>query len=110
MNTFSLNGKEYIAQAFDFNLICELEDMGVTMDNMDNKAMNFIRAYVSKCMGASVHTAGYEINAHIVGGGKLDGIFDVLSSEMEKSDFFRALSQETEEKTTTKTSKAKTSK
>ena len=31
MKRFKINGKEYVAKSFDFNLICDLEDMGVSI-------------------------------------------------------------------------------
>lgn len=47
MKKFKLNGKEYEAKEFDFNLICDLEDMGISLDAAAEKTMNLIRAYIS---------------------------------------------------------------
>ena len=43
--------KEYEAKEFDFNLICDLEDMGISLDAAAEKTMNLIRAYISFCIG-----------------------------------------------------------
>lgn len=108
MKTFTLNGTEYKALEFDFNLICDLEDMGITMESMQSKAMNFIRSYISLCIGKGREYAGQEINAHIIGGGSLDEIMGVIGDVMGESDFFRALSKDEEEETPKSASKAKT--
>lgn len=97
MKTITLNGNTYTARKFDFNLICELEDMGITMETMESKGMSFMRAYLALCMGANRAIAGQEINAHIVNGGKLEDIVTIAGEMMEESDFFRSLSEDEEE-------------
>ena len=97
MKTITLNGNAYTAREFDFNLICELEDMGLTMETMESKGMTFIRAYLALCMGTNRAVAGQEINAHIVNGGKLDDILTTAGEMMEESDFFRSLNEDEEE-------------
>ena len=86
MKTFNVNGKEYKARAFDFNLMCDFEDMGISIAEMTNKPMSVIRAYFALCTGKGKEFAG---------------------KEMEKSDFFRSLIKTEEQKTTKSTSKAK---
>lgn len=34
MNTFTINEKEYKARAFDFELVCDLEDMGIEISEI----------------------------------------------------------------------------
>lgn len=101
MNTFKVNGTEYKAKPFDFNLVCDLEDMGISLEEAGRKPMSMVRAYFGMCMGKGKEAAGKELEAHIIGGGKLDDIMTAMSDEMEKSDFFRNLSKTAEEKTTT---------
>lgn len=98
MSTFTVNGKEYQAKPFDFNMVCELEDMGIRLESADAKQIGMVRAYFSICSGLSKEAAGAEIESHVIGGGKLDEIALVLSEELEKSDFFRALRESQEEK------------
>lgn len=93
MKTFELNGEEYKAKGFDFNLICDLEDMGVSIQDMSGKTMSMIRGYVGICAGITKEEAGKEINQHMIKGGKLDSVMDCITEEMNKSDFFQALSQ-----------------
>lgn len=93
MNLFSINEKEYKAKEFDFNLVCDLEDMGISLEQAERKPMSMARAYFAICAGRGRKFAGDEIEKHIVGGGTLDGLMEAMSDEMEKSDFFRSLSE-----------------
>lgn len=95
MKTFKVNGKQYEGKEFDFNLMCDLEDMGVSLDDMQKKNLSLIRGYFGLCAGIDAEKAGAELQAHLVSGKKFDSLTDVMSDEMEKSDFFRAL-QKTE--------------
>lgn len=97
MKTFKVNGKEYKAKAFDFNLICDLENMGISLEQAENKPMSMVRAYFGLCAGRDKEFAGKEMEAHIVGGGKFDDILGAMSDEMEKSDFFRNLKEKKEQ-------------
>lgn len=99
MKTFAVNGKEYKAKAFDFNLVCDLEDMGVSLQEASNKPMSMVRAYFGLCAGKGKEYAGKEMEAHIVGGGTFDDVVNVMSEEMEKSDFFRNLNKTAEQET-----------
>lgn len=96
MNTFTVNGKEYKAKAFDFNLICDLEDMGISLEQAGNKPMSMVRAYFGLCAEKGIKFAGKEMEAHIIGGGTFDDIMAAMSDEMEKSDFFHNLNKTTE--------------
>lgn len=105
MNTFTVNGTEYKAKAFDFNLICDLEDMGISLEQAGNKPMSMVRAYFGLCAGKGKEFAGKEMEAHIIGGGTFDDIMNAMSDEMEKSDFFRNLNKKAETEVTESTSK-----
>lgn len=98
MNTFKVNEKEYKARVFDFNLICDLEDMGISLQEAGNKPMSMVRAYFALCAGKGKEYAGKEMEAHIIGGGTFDDIMNAMSVEMEKSDFFLKLNQTTQTK------------
>lgn len=101
MNTFTVNGTEYKAKPFDFNLMCDLEDMGITINNMAGRNISLIRAYFGLCSGLSKENAGKEIEQHFIKYGHLNEISEALNKEMEISDFFQSLIKEAEEKTTT---------
>lgn len=107
MKIFVINGKEYKAKPFDFNLVCDLEDMGVPMHEMGRKRMSVTRAYFALCAGISNEAAGKEIEQHIIAGGTLEDLNIALNNEMEKSDFFRTLTQTTEEEVATDQSEKK---
>lgn len=99
MRTFTLNGKEYKAHAFDFNLLCELEEVGVSLEDIGTKPMTILRAYVSICIGKGKEYAGTEMQNHVINGGSFDEIMDILGKEIDESDFFQQMG---EKKQTTK--------
>lgn len=101
MNTFTVNGTEYKAKPFDFNLICDLEDMGIFLEEMGNKRMSMVRSYFAICAGKGSEFAGKELNAHFVGGGKFEDIVEAMNKEMEISDFFQALGKTAKKETAT---------
>lgn len=96
MKKITINKKDYEAREFDFNLMCDLEDAGITMDDMTGKTMSFVRAYISFCIGNGKEYAGLEIQKHIISGGSLDDVMSVMREMMDESDFFRALAEKTE--------------
>lgn len=96
MNTFTVNGTEYKAKPFDFNLVCDLEDMGISLEEMGKKKMSAVRAYFAICAGKGNEFAGKELNDHFVSGGKFDDIITAMNKEMENSDFFQALNKTAE--------------
>lgn len=110
---FSINGRQYRAAEVDFNFICDLEDMGISISGFKTKPTAVARAYFALCANVSKEVAGAELQAHMLKGGKLEELYDVLSKQIEESDFFRALNtaeeQEiTEEAPKTKKTKSKT--
>ena len=100
MKKIIVNGKEYVAKEFTFNLICDLEEMGYDMDSMGNKPMSVIRAYFALCAGVTMDVAGKEIESHLIGGGDMAVISEAMQEQMENSDFFRNLTQTEEKKVT----------
>lgn len=89
MRTFILNGNEYIAKPFDFNMVCDLEDMGISLEEAHEKPTAMVRAYVAVCIGRNKEFAGAEMEQHIINGGSFAEIMGIMSDEMDKSDFFR---------------------
>lgn len=98
MKIFVVNGNKYQSKEFDFNMICDLEDMGITIEEISKKPRAVIRAYFALCAGKGKDFAGKEMEAHLIAGGSLECISDAMSEEMEKSDFFRKLREEAEKK------------
>ena len=95
---FNVNGKSYKAKEFDFNLLCDLEDQGLSLEDIDKKPMSLIRTYLAFCGGITKEQAGKEIEAHIGNGGKFNDVVEAMSEQMNNSGFFRSL-QQTDEKT-----------
>jgi len=107
---FTINNRRYEAKEFDFNLICDLQEMGVNILDMSSIRKNpipVIRTYVSLCMDADKDVAGEEIQAHIINGGGFEEVLGVITDMMEKSDFFQALNKTTETDTPVEDKKAK---
>lgn len=104
---FTLNGKTYKAAEFDLNLMCDFEDIGISIDDLGKKNINFIRQYIASSMGVDAKTAGKEITEHVTNGGKLEDITDVLNAAIEESGFFRTASESKDPATTTRTTKKK---
>lgn len=107
MKKFTVNGKQYQSKPFDFNLVCDLEDMGIPVDEMGKKRFSVTRAYLALCANMSNDEAGKELEAHAISGGTFEEINDALSNEMEKSDFFRALIKKEETETASDQGEAK---
>jgi len=99
MKTFKINGKTYTAKGFDFNMVCDLDDLGISIDSLGSKPMSLTRAYFSLCAEMSIEDAGKEIEKHVISGGSLDPLADVMRDAIENSDFFRTLNQTTETET-----------
>lgn len=90
-----INKHVYRPAEMTFNAICDLEDMGVTIDSMERGRMLApLRAYLALCMTEpDPAKAGKEIEAHIVGGGDLTELTECMMEAFEESGFFRALSK-----------------
>ena len=90
-NTFTLNGLTVSAREFNFNALCDLDNYGISIQDVGDKPMAFVRAYIALCMNTSLEEAGQNVNDHIVNGGTLDDIFAAINKELENSGFFHAL-------------------
>ena len=58
MRRIVINGREYTAKPFDFNMICDLEDLGVSIEDIERKPVSIVRAYAGICMGKSAKESG----------------------------------------------------
>jgi len=88
-----INGHRYKIPELDFNAVCVLEDMGVSLTEMDKKVLSTIRAFLALAMDGDYEKAGKEIEAHLSDGGTLDDFMKEINKAVETSGFFRALSQ-----------------
>lgn len=100
MKTFTLNGKSYKGKDLDFNDMCDLEDMGVSVSNISEKNLSLVRGYLAISAGMSKEEAGEEIMNHIKSGEKLDNITEVMEDAIKNSEFFQSLRTGAEEEVT----------
>ena len=96
MKTFEINGNKYQSKEFTFGTVCDMEDRGISMADIEKKPFATFRAYFSICSGLDMEDAGAEMNNHVIKGGNFDKLGEALADEMEKSDFFRALDKTAE--------------
>lgn len=96
MEKFTINNRVVQAKEIDFNFVCMLEVEGIELAKMGKSFMNIIKVYVAYCMGVDADVAGNEINQHMLNGGNLNELTEVLSKKMDESDFFHALSKNAE--------------
>lgn len=99
MNTFKVNETKYKAKPFDFNMVCDLEEMGISLEEMGSKRLSATRAYFALCSGLSEEKAGKEIEQQFIKYGELNEISEALNKEMEVSDFFRSLTERAKKET-----------
>lgn len=88
-----INGKEYKVKEISFNTMCELEDNGVSITDMDKKPFSVIRGFLAVIMGVDNNTAGKELNEHIKNGGSIEELATEISKLVENSGFFQAMNR-----------------
>ena len=57
----TINGHIYPTKEITFNTVCQFEEMGIPMAEIEEKSIMFIRAYAAMCMGKKADQAGEEI-------------------------------------------------
>lgn len=87
-----INGKEYVIPELSFNTICKLEEMGVSLSEIKNKPMAFIRGFLALTVGTP-EKAGQEIEQHLENGGDLKEITEEIVRAVNESGFFQAMSK-----------------
>lgn len=102
MKKITINSKDYnIDKVIDFNAICELEELGLSLSDLKKTKMTSIRALLAYVGGIDTDTAGAEIMEHLKKGGSFEDFTPLINSFVE-SDFFQATRQpNTEEETPT---------
>lgn len=96
---YTLNGKEYKDIQLTYNEVCKLDEKGIDISKIDiNNASTFylfrvLRAIIAISFGGNDEIAGNEIEAHIVNGGKIEDLVEVLNKALANSGFFQALNK-----------------
>ena len=91
-----INGTEYTMPELNFNTMCKLEDMGVSLTEMDQKVLTTVRGFLALAMDDDMEKAGMEIEQHLASGGSLDPLMESINKAVNESGFFRALSKSQE--------------
>ncbi|MDR0287862.1 MAG: hypothetical protein LBI03_09215 [Clostridiales bacterium] len=85
----TVNGKAYKFPELTFNSMCELEDMGISLTDLEQKPMTVIRGFLALAMG-DIETVGKELESHIANGGNFEEILSEITKAVQNSGFFRA--------------------
>ena len=75
-----INGKTYAPIEIDFNVMCTMEDMGVSIFDGNSKGLSSIRAYFALMSGLSLADAGNELYAHMKSGHSFDELTDAFTN------------------------------
>lgn len=93
MKKITINSKDYkLDKAIDFNAICELEDLGLSVTNIKKTNMSALRALLAWYGDMTPDEAGYEILEHLKNGGSFDDCVPLINCLLD-SDFFQATQQ-----------------
>ena len=92
MAKMKLNGTEYRIPELDFDAMCDLEERGVNLLDMNSveekgKTLTTIRGLVAWIMDTDLKTAGHEIGEHLKNGGGLEDIIYGINAAIEESGF-----------------------
>lgn len=92
MSYVIINGNKYDIPEVDFDAVCELEERGVNLLNMDKSNMKLAtvaRGLVAWIMETDVRTASREIESHIANGGDIISIINRVTDAINNSGFFK---------------------
>lgn len=111
---FTVNGKSYNSLPLSFGTIRDLDRMNVSLGDILMKPLVSASAYFALCSGLLPNAADAEIEKHIMNGGSINDITEVMVKEAQESDFFLALlkkaEQTVEESLSSKKAKQKSTK
>ena len=99
MKTIQINGNKYQGAEMTFNNVCRMEEMDAPITYGAKVSFSMLRAYLALCMNTSKENAGEELEKHIVNGGTMDELSEVMADAIENSDFFRKLQETATEET-----------
>lgn len=91
-NKIILNGKEYKIKDVNFDGMCELEELGLSLTTVKNKPLTAFRALVSYYCDMPIEEATKEIEAHLRSGGDFTKIYSDLVERLSESGFFQLIS------------------
>ena len=103
MNTFKINGKTLTAKPVDFGMMVELEDRGITAEEIASKKFRLVKVYVALCAGCSDEEAVALINEDPQA---LPMVLEAFMKEVDASGFFQKLNAGAETENATVPTKA----
>lgn len=86
-----INGNRYDIPEMNFDAVCELEERGINLMNMDKsdlKLATMARGLTAWIMRVDAQTASKELEAHIANGGNIVDIISRTTEALQKSGFF----------------------
>ena len=86
-----INKKIYKIPELNYNTICTLEEMGISLTDMDKKILSTVRGFLALAMNGDYEKAGKEMEEHLRNGGSLDETLEEINKAVEESGFFQAL-------------------
>ena len=92
MNSVTINGRQYEIPELTFDAICQLEESGVYLLNMDRKnpkIATMIRGLVAWICGVEPEAASILIQNHIENGGNIMDILTGTTKALNESGFFK---------------------
>ena len=90
MNSVTINNKTYAVPKMDFDMVCQLEENGVSllaMNDSNPKIATTLRAFVALIIGCSLQEASTEIQAHLEGGGSIADLVTAITDALNESGF-----------------------
>lgn len=86
------NGKQ-IKIELDYNTMCELEEMGISISELSNKPMSIIRTLIFFALKKednkiTMKEVGRQISEYLKNGGKLEAISEAIEVAIKDSGFF----------------------
>lgn len=88
-----INDKHYTLPELNFNTMCQLEDMGIALTEMDKKVLTTVRGFLALAMDGDFEKAGKELQLHLDNGGSMNHLLQEINKAVEESGFFQAMNQ-----------------
>lgn len=96
MATVKINNKNYTVPQLGFGHMQQLESEGISIVDLMRKRQIFsmASALIIVCTGAPVESANNLAEQHVLGGGKLDTLYETFIDAVNESAFFKKLLEE----------------
>lgn len=98
MKTFTINKKVYQSREVTFGDMRTLERMGINVFAMgdESQIFNTISGFLAMYTGLSLDEMDNEINEHLINGGSIEELAEVMNEALKESRFFQSLNKRAE--------------